>query len=147
MKTRGFIAIAIILGAWTACPVQADCFDDASQYQHVNPQVLRAIAWQESHSRADTVHRNSNGSTDYGIMQINSIHMRLLSNYGISPERLMDPCVNIYVAAWHLRSKIQKYGNTWDAVGAYHSETPSERDKYKSSIMRIIAQRQYLQNQ
>ncbi len=36
----------------------------------------------------------------------------------------MQPCVSVYVAAWRLREMTNKYGNTWAAVGAYHSETP-----------------------
>ncbi len=57
-------------------------------------------------------------------MQINSIHLRRLFGYGISKEALMQPCVSVYVAAWRLREMTNKYGNTWAAVGAYHSETP-----------------------
>jgi soluble lytic murein transglycosylase-like protein len=141
-KYAAFLSLALCI--WAPLPVHADCFDDAGNYQHVNPQVLRAIAWQESHGRADAMHRNANGSVDYGIMQINSIHLRSLSGYGISSGTLMNPCVSVYVAAWHLRSKMQKYGNSWNAVGAYHSETPSERDKYKKSIIRIISEHKYL---
>jgi hypothetical protein len=33
---------------------------------------------------------------------------------------------------------VKKYGNTWDAVGAYHSETPFYRDRYKALIRQII---------
>ena len=54
---------------------RADCFDEAAKYQKVNPLILRAIAWQESHNRPDALHKNANGSTDYGVMQINSIHL------------------------------------------------------------------------
>ncbi|RFP09358.1 lytic transglycosylase [Duganella sp. BJB488] len=121
----------------------ADCFDAAAVYQHVHPDLLRAIAWQESRGRATALHRNVNGTIDYGMMQINSIHLKDLSGYGIATDSLMDPCVSVYVAAWHLRSKMLKYGNTWDAVGSYHSETPAERDRYKRSIMRIVQQRSY----
>ncbi|MEA3124535.1 MAG: hypothetical protein QOD67_1554, partial [Caballeronia sp.] len=32
-----------------AAPAHADCFDEAAKYQKVNPLILRAIAWQESH--------------------------------------------------------------------------------------------------
>jgi soluble lytic murein transglycosylase-like protein len=117
---------------------RADCFDEAAKYQKVNHLILRAIAWQESHNRPTVVHKNANGSTDYGVMQINSIHLPALAQYGISQDTLMDPCKNVYIAAWHLRQKINKYGNTWAAVGAYHSETPSSRDGYASQIAAIL---------
>jgi hypothetical protein len=33
---------------------------------------------------------------------------------------------------------MNKYGNTWQAVGAYHSETPALRDKYAQQIVAIL---------
>jgi soluble lytic murein transglycosylase-like protein len=129
------VALAALLAAGAA---RADCFDEAAQYQKVNPLILRAIAWQESHNRPDALHKNANGSTDYGVMQINSVHLPALAQYGISSGTLMEPCKNVYVAAWHLRQKMNKYGNTWQAVGAYHSETPALRDKYAQQIVAIL---------
>lgn len=119
-------------------PVHADCFDEAGRYQKVNSWVLRAIAWQESRNRPEALNKNTNGSIDYGLMQINSIHLPILSRYGISSNMLMDPCKNIYIAAWHLRQKMDKHGNTWIAVGAYHSETPALRDRYARQIAAIL---------
>lgn len=118
----------------------ADCFDEAARYQKVNPLILRAIAWQESRNRPDAQNRNGNGSVDYGLMKINSIHLPTLSRYGIGRDTLMEPCKSVYIAAWHLRRKMDKYGNTWQAVGAYHSETPSLRDKYAKQIAAILTQ-------
>ncbi len=54
----------ILFAAALACAApfaRADCFEEAAGYQHVNPWVLRAIAWQESRGRADAIHRNNNG--------------------------------------------------------------------------------------
>ena len=84
------------------------------------------------------MNKNANGSIDYGLMQINSIHLAILSQYGISTGTLMEPCKNVYIAAWHLRQKMNKYGNTWQAVGAYHSETPTLRDQYSKQIAGIL---------
>lgn len=145
------IAFLILSAAFGAClassPARADCFDEAAKYQKVNPLVLRAIAWQESHNRPDAQHKNANGSTDYGLMQINSIHLPTLAQYGISSGTLMEPCKNVYIAAWHLRQKMNKYGNTWQAIGAYHSETPSLRDKYARQIADILTRWKLLQAQ
>ncbi|WP_061946506.1 lytic transglycosylase domain-containing protein [Collimonas pratensis] len=118
---------------------RADCFDDAAIYHRVNPTILRAIAWQESHNKADAIHVNSNGSTDYGVMQINSVHLAELSKYGVHRQTLLQPCQNVYIAAWHLRRMVSKYGNNWKAVGAYHSERSLERDAYTLRIQRIVA--------
>jgi len=139
---RRLDSIAIIAaGAWFACAnAHADCFDAAAKYQKVNPLILRAIAWQESRNRPDALNRNVNGSTDYGLMQINSVHLPALSRYGIGRDTLMEPCKNVYIAAWHLRQKMDRHGNTWQAVGAYHSETPALRDNYAKQIAAILAQ-------
>lgn len=128
------------MGAASCTPAWAatDCFTAAGGYQGVNPLILRAIAWQESHDAPDALHRNQNGSIDYGLMQINSIHLPALAHYGISSSKLMDPCASVYIAAWHLRQKMNKYGNSWAAVGAYHSETPALRDKYAKQIIAIL---------
>ncbi|WP_118182891.1 lytic transglycosylase domain-containing protein [Paraburkholderia phosphatilytica] len=133
------VALVCALGAFFAPPAQADCFDDAAAYQHVNPYVLRAIAWLESRNRPEATHLNDNGSVDYGVMQINSIHLHELSRYNISRTTLMQPCQNVYIAAWHLHRMMEKYGNTWAAIGAYHSQTPAERDAYAHKIARILA--------
>jgi soluble lytic murein transglycosylase-like protein len=149
--TRKKWAIAMLGAGFAAClasrGARADCFDEAARYQKVNPLILRAIAWQESHNRPDALHKNANGSTDYGVMQINSVHLPTLSQYGISTETLMEPCKNVYIAAWHLRQKMNKYGNTWQAVGAYHSETPALRDRYARQIVDILSRWKLLQAQ
>lgn len=116
----------------------ADCFDSAATYHGVNSLVLRAIAWHESRMQAQALRRNSNGSFDIGLTQINSVHMPALALYGIEPGHLLNGCVSAFVGAWHLRQKMQRHGNTWAAVGAYHSETPQLRDRYALAIHAIV---------
>ncbi|MCO8591629.1 lytic transglycosylase domain-containing protein [Burkholderia multivorans] len=141
MKRRFASLVWIAAGAWFASAnAHADCFDEAARYQKVNALILRAIAWQESRNRPSALNKNTNGSVDYGLMQINSVHLSTLSRYGIDRDTLMEPCKNVYIAAWHLRQKMNRYGNTWQAVGAYHSETPALRDKYARQIAAILAQ-------
>ncbi len=141
MMKRPFLIAVLVAGAgFASASARADCYDEAARYQKVNPLILRAIAWQESRNRPDALNKNANGSTDYGIMQINSIHLSVLKQYGITRDTLMEPCKNVYIAAWHLRQKMNKYGNTWQAIGSYHSETPSLRDKYARQIAAILTQ-------
>lgn len=134
-------SLACLIGIWgmsAASFAYGNCFDDAAAYQHVNPLILRAIAWQESRNRPDARHVNANGSVDYGLMQINTVHLATLAQYGIDRAALMSPCKNIYIAAWQLRRQVNKYGNTWAAVGAYHSATPALRDQYARQIAAIL---------
>lgn len=121
-----------------AAPAAADCIDDAARYQGVHPHVLRAIAFHESRMKPETVNHNKNSTRDIGLMGINTVHGGELSRYGIGQDRLFDPCVNAYVGAWLLRRKVDKYGATWKAVAAYHSETPEIGEAYMRRIQDVM---------
>jgi soluble lytic murein transglycosylase-like protein len=129
-------ALALLL--WCGALRAEDCFNKAAAYQGVNPSVLRAVAWFESKDDPGAINRNANGSIDVGQLQINSVHFNDLARQGVPHRALTDPCVNIYVAAWLLKQKMVKYGNTWRAIGAYHSESPKERDAYARNIQKIL---------
>lgn len=121
-------------------PALADCVDEAARYQHVDALVLRAIAYHESRMRPATVNRNVNGSVDVGVMGINSVHFAELAGYGITPGHLRDGCTNAYIGAYYLRRQIDKYGNTWRAVAAYHSTTPGLGTTYAYAIKAVLVQ-------
>jgi len=100
---------------------EAFCYSQASQMYSVDEDLLRSIAWVESHQKVNIVNTNTNGTRDIGVMQINSSHLIELAKYSITEKQLHDPCVNIKVGAWILANSIYKYGNTWRAVGAYNA--------------------------
>lgn len=129
----------LALAMTMSMPAMADCIDDAARYQQVHPYVLRAIAYHESRMHADLINHNTNGSIDIGVMGINSVHLRELAGFGIAPQQLSNACVNAYIGAWYLRRKIDKYGNTWQAVAAYHSETPELGLAYAARIRSVLA--------
>ncbi len=110
------------------------CLLPAAQRHGVNPHILRAILHVESGMRPHVVSRNRNGSIDVGMAQINSIHFRELAQWGITPERLLDPCVATHVAAWHLKRGMLHHGNTWFGVAAYHSATPIHNLRYQALL-------------
>jgi soluble lytic murein transglycosylase-like protein len=115
----------------TAVLAEDQCLMPAAQRHGVNPHILRAILQVESGMRPHVVNRNRNGSIDVGMAQINSIHFRELAQWGITPERLLDPCVATHVAAWHLKRVMLRHGNTWFGVAAYHSATPTHNQRYQ----------------
>ncbi|HGJ5856547.1 lytic transglycosylase domain-containing protein [Arsenophonus nasoniae] len=47
-------------------------FDKAGSYYQIDPDYLRAIAWQESNFNPKAKNKNKDGSFDLGVMQINS---------------------------------------------------------------------------
>ncbi|KHK49868.1 lytic transglycosylase [Ralstonia sp. A12] len=136
-----WIPLVIALLAALPSSALADCIDDAAAYHGVNAQVLRAIGYQESHLNSQAHNWNRNGSEDLGMFQINTIHLSELARYGIGRQMLYDPCVSAYVAAWHLARKVQLHGNSWYAVGAYHSESPGENGIYARAVEGILNRR------
>ncbi|WP_347322623.1 lytic transglycosylase domain-containing protein, partial [Ralstonia pseudosolanacearum] len=141
---RRWAMLAVALLACLPPNGKADCIDDAAAYHDVNPQVLRAIGYQESRLNPQARNLNRNGSEDLGMFQINSIHLPELSRYGIGRQMLFDPCVSAYVAAWHLSRKIRQHGNNWWAIGAYHSESPEHNGVYARAVEGILNRKQPL---
>lgn len=132
---RALVAAALLAAA---LPARADCFDDAAQYHKVNPWILRAIAALESNFNPAAIGRNSNNTEDLGMFGTNTVHLPELARYGIGRNDLFDGCKSAYVASWRVAKMVQKYGNTWEAAGAYHSETPLYRDRYAARLRQLI---------
>lgn len=125
--------------AAAAGPAHADCIDDAAAHHGVNAHVLRAIGWHESRLRPDAVAHNRNGTRDLGAFQINTTHLPELARHGIAAAHLHDGCTSAFVAAWHYARQVARYGNSWRAVGAYHSHTPARSAWYANAIARVLA--------
>lgn len=114
------------------------CIEAAADYHHVNAKTLKAIVFQESSGKPWKMNRSPNGTVDYGATGINSVHLPELAKFGITEKHLMNGCTNVFVGAWKYSKKVAKHGNTWVAVGAYHSETPQYRDHYSMLIQRHL---------
>lgn len=107
------------------------CIIPAAQYHGVNEHILWAILKVESNFKPSTVTTNDNGTNDFGMGGMNTINMPKLQKHGIGVKEIKDPCVSTYVAAWHLRSEMEKHGNTWYGIAAYHSATPYFNNRYQ----------------
>jgi lysozyme-related protein Hpa2 len=129
---------------FAAVPAHADCIDAAAVHHRVNAHVLRAIGWHESRLRPSAMNVNANGSTDIGAFQINTIHLPKLRRYGIDEAALKNGCVAAYVGAWHYKKQVEQFGNTWAAVGAYHSRTPARSAWYANQIATVLMRWQVL---
>lgn len=100
----------------------SDCFDFAGRDYKIDPDLLRAIAWNESRFNMSAIGTNKDGSIDMSLMQINSQHIPKLAAMGISRKTLMtDACMNIYTGAYFLAVAFNKWGIGWHAVGAYNA--------------------------
>ena len=142
------VAALVIAASCMVSTALADCIDDAALYQGIDSSLLRAIAYQESHLNADAINRNTDGSEDLGVMQVNSRELPGLRQYGITRDSLFDGCVNVFVGAWILRRKIDRFGPTWKAVGAYNATSPDKQLRYAGQIYsQLLARGQRGQDQ
>jgi len=139
---RFFAALAFVMFATAAHAGQQprtmmDCFDQAGKMYKVPPMLLQAIAWVESRYDKNAKNHNTNGSVDMGVMQINSLWLEPLSEYGVQKKHLYNACYNISVAAWILRKQINEVGYNWQAVAHYHSRTPEYGESYARKVARV----------
>lgn len=98
----------------------ATCWEAASETYGIPVQVLVAIAKTESGFNTEATNKNTDGSHDIGLMQINSSHLPLLEKYGINETSLKDGCTNLKVGAWILSNNAKRLGWNWNAIGAYN---------------------------
>jgi Transglycosylase SLT domain len=128
------ISLLLLLLAVQTVLGESLCFDEAGREYGINPRILRAIAKVESNYNPRAINRNTNGTYDFGVMQINSLWYAVLGK-----ERwntLGDPCTNIKTGASILSSCMERYGYTWEAIGCYNSRTPDKRDRYAMLVYR-----------
>jgi len=138
---RQIIPKLIILAALCSCgTAHAFCFEEAGTMYGIAPRLLWGICKGESNFNPAAVNYNTNGSYDFGLMQINSSWAPTLRKNGIPWNTLADPCTNVKVGAWVLAQCVNDYGYTWAAVGCYNSRTPSKRDRYAARIARLMSQ-------
>lgn len=84
--------------------------------------LLKAIAWKESRGHPNAVGpRLKDGNVALGLMQINTVHLQTLAQFGIRRENLFNACTSQEVGAWVLSNCIAQFGATWKSVGCYYA--------------------------
>lgn len=103
-------------------PVVRECVQQAARRYHLPPALLRAILAAEG-GGAGVVARNGPHSADLGWMQINTLWLDVVDQWGITRHDLLfDPCVNIRVGAWILRRYIHRFdGDVRRGIRAYNA--------------------------
>lgn len=120
--------------------MEAMCFDDAGELYNIAPKLLMAIAKTESEFRINVSSTNSNGSTDFCHMQINTFWKKHLKE---NWKYLSDPCYCTKVGAWVLSHCIDRYGYTWDAVACYNTgqstkvKNKTKRERAEQYVLRV----------
>lgn len=129
------LGITIIL----PCSALPFCFEEAGAKYGIPPQLIWSISKLESGHNPFLINYNTDGSYDYGMMQINTVNAEELRKAGIPWETLSDPCTNVMAGTWLLAKRIHEYGYNWKGIGAYHSKTPAKRDRYARLVAKILS--------
>ena len=113
----------------------------ASLY-HLPPRVLPAIQAVEG-GRPGITHRNTDGTLDLGVMQINTRWLEPLARYTATTPAIVfvrlrdDACYNIAAAGAIMRGALDETrGDLLRAVGNYHSHTPHLNLAYRAQVLR-----------
>lgn len=125
-----------------ACASNLDqCFVSAAEQHDVDPNLTRAIAYVESRFKANAVAYPPDGTISIGVMQVNTVNEKILTQRGLKIEDLYKPCVNIFIGTYILKEFIKTHGATWRAVGSYYvgnrrgTIPDSNRREYVAKVM------------
>jgi len=115
---------------------RVECSIQAANHYRIPPLVLLAVAEQEGGKPGQKV-RNSNGTYDYGVMQINTVSLADLRRFGINEHHVLaNGCYPYYLAAWRIAGHLQNdQGDIWQRAANYHSRTPYYNGRYREKLI------------
>ena len=125
---------------YSTSPANIECVIKAANRQAIPANVLLAIYSIEAGKNGQSV-KNSNGSSDLGHFQINTIHWKpngILTKLNIRREDVQwKGCYNAEVAAYLVRLAINENSQQdyWTRVANYHSKTFSANNNYRAKLI------------
>lgn len=128
-------------------PLTAECLNRAAKSYSFHPDILLAILWVEGGSVGKNSRANKNGTYDIGPFQLNSMHRKTINDLGFTEEEVRnDGCVNVTIAAWHLRkilppekeAEIHDEDSYLSALANYHSATPEYNKIYAGKLKKAF---------
>jgi soluble lytic murein transglycosylase-like protein len=132
--------------------VVATCLMMAAQNYNVPPAVMLGIMHVEGGQVGQAAGPNENGTYDLGPMQINTMWVNDLARYWKVKYNTAysmikdDPCINVHVAAWILRQRLNESGNLTLAIAHYHSKTPKFGYVYARKVIGAMRKMSLLQD-
>ncbi|EEY5468514.1 TPA: lytic transglycosylase domain-containing protein [Escherichia coli] len=134
------------------------CFNEAGTMFRIEPNLIKAIALVESNLKKDSIGKNIDKknnikSFDYGLMQINQMHIPMLKKRGIIKDErdlLDNPCLNIKIGTEILYKHFSRCGMTWQCLGTYNAgfamDNQKKRLQYAQKIYIVYTRLNELDN-
>ncbi|RNI61492.1 lytic transglycosylase domain-containing protein [Escherichia coli] len=122
------------------------CFNEAGTMFRIEPNLIKAIALVESNLKKDSIGKNRDKnnnirSLDYGLMQINQMHIPMLKKRGIIQDErdlLDNPCLNIKIGTEILYNHFSRCGVTWQCLGTYNAGFAMDNKKKRLQYAKKI---------
>ncbi|EKD5773869.1 lytic transglycosylase domain-containing protein [Escherichia coli] len=133
-------------------------FNEAGTMFRIEPNLIKAIALVESNLKKDSIGKNRDKknnikSFDYGLMQINQMHIPMLKKRGIIKDErdlLDNPCLNIKIGTEILYKHFSRCGMTWQCLGTYNAgfamDNQKKRLQYAQKIYIVYTRLNELDN-
>lgn len=124
----------------------------------IEPNLIKAIALVESNLKKDSIGKNRDKknnikSFDYGLMQINQMHIPMLKKRGIIKDErdlLDNPSLNIKIGTEILYKHFSRCGMTWQCLGTYNAgfamDNQKKRLQYAQKIYIVYTRLNELDN-
>ncbi|EED0459256.1 lytic transglycosylase domain-containing protein [Escherichia coli] len=134
------------------------CFNEAGTMFRIEPNLIKAIALVESNLKKDSIGKNRDKknnikSFDYGLMQINQMHIPMLKKRGIIKDErdlLDNSCLNIKIGTEILYKHFSRCGMTWQCLGTYNAgfamDNQKKRLQYAQKIYIVYTRLNELDN-
>ncbi|EOO1285968.1 lytic transglycosylase domain-containing protein [Escherichia coli] len=122
------------------------CFNEAGTMFRIEPNLIKAIALVESNLKKDSIGKNRDKknnikSFNYGLMQINQMHIPMLKKRGIIKDErdlLDNPCLNIKIGTEILYKHFSRCGMTWQCLGTYNAGFAMDNQKKRLQYAKKI---------
>lgn len=120
-------------------PLTRACLERVSRRYEVHPVILSLIAQVEGGYSGAKI-ENTNGTYDLGLMQVNTIHLEFLSQFGITEKMLQNnDCVSVGYAAYYVRKVTANQTamgskDYFRAIARYHSKNEPYKTRYAERL-------------
>lgn len=116
--------------------VPVTCINQAALQFQV-PAVLIAAVLTTEGGKPGMTTPNTNGSFDYGPMQINTVWLNSLQHFGYTAEQIRDDaCINVWLGTWILSQEIANSRDFWQGVGNYNSHHLTQNYYYQRRVVK-----------